>query len=74
MVLSAKSLKTLKLGCLNVCGCNDESKKRMIGDIMRESDLDIMALNETKLKGVCEKEIGEVKAIWSGVSYIYCVS
>ncbi len=69
---SPKSLteasETLKIGELNVCGCSTSESERMeIGDLFKMRRMDILALNETKMKGRGEVMFGCVKGIKSGV-------
>ena len=63
-----ESKKTLKIGTLNVRGCSaNEYKREMIGRMFVEQKLDVLALNETKMKGKGECEFGCVKGRKSGV-------
>lgn len=57
----------LSLGSLNVRGCNKPEKREVIGEILNEKGLDVLALSETKLKGTGECLFGEMNAIKSGV-------
>ena len=66
--MNKQSRTKLKLGCLNVRGCNLHEKRCEIGDIMRDRDLDVLALSETKLKGRGEENFGTFKGVKSGVS------
>jgi len=50
-----------------VRGCNQHEKRCEIGDIMRERDLDVLALSETKLKGRGEEKFGIFKDVKSSV-------
>lgn len=43
--------KILKLDWVNVCGCNRDEKRFEAGNIMRERNLDVLGLGDTKLKG-----------------------
>ena len=40
----------LRIGCLNVRGCNEVEKGDEIGSMFEECKLDILGLNETKLR------------------------
>lgn len=40
----------LRLGCMNVCGCNQDTKGEM-GGMCGGSNLDVLALSETELRG-----------------------
>ena len=53
----AKASQILRIGCMNVRGCNSECKRREMGRMMRECKLDIMAVSETKMKGKGEWEL-----------------
>ncbi len=62
-----------KLGCLNVCGWRNQLEKRCaIDDIIHGRGLDVMALSETKLKGLAEERFGTFKGVKSGVSERRC--
>ncbi|TOF73529.1 hypothetical protein CGJ15_27330, partial [Vibrio parahaemolyticus] len=56
------------MGSLNVRGCCANDKKEMIVDVMNEKKLDVLALSETKLKGVGEFQWRGINGIRSGVS------
>ncbi|XP_071529497.1 craniofacial development protein 2-like [Panulirus ornatus] len=60
--------RRLRVGCLNVCGCNQDVKKGEIGSMFEERNLDVLALSETKLKGKGEEWFGNVWGVKSGVS------
>ena len=62
------SPRNLRIGSLNVRGCGtDELKREMIGSMFVRRKLDVLALNETKMKGRGEREFGPVKGRVSGV-------
>ncbi|XP_071539225.1 craniofacial development protein 2-like [Panulirus ornatus] len=65
---SAHPPRRLRVGCLNVCGCNQDVKKGEIGSMFEERNLDVLALSETKLKGKGEEWFGNVWGVKSGVS------
>ncbi|XP_071512709.1 craniofacial development protein 2-like [Panulirus ornatus] len=65
---SAHPPRRLRLGCQNVCGCNQDVKKGEIGSMFEERNLDVLALSETKLKGKGEEWFGNVLGVKSGVS------
>ncbi|XP_071512677.1 uncharacterized protein [Panulirus ornatus] len=65
---SAHPPRRLRVGCLNVCGCNQDVKKGKIGSMFEERNLDVLALSETKLKGKGEEWFGNVWGVKSGVS------
>ena len=44
------SLQTLKIGSLNMCGCNMLECKWVIGKMFVEQKFDVSAMSETKLK------------------------
>ena len=46
-----QALKGLRLGSLNVRGCNNLDKRERIERLMDERKLDVLALSETKLNG-----------------------
>ena len=60
--------RILRMGCLNVRGCNEEQKKCEIEEIMNKRDLDVFALNETKLRGKGEEFFGRRLGYKSGVN------
>ncbi len=63
-----KASETLKIGAFNVCGCSKSESKRMeIGDMFERRRMDILAFNETKMKGRGEVMFGCVKGRKSGV-------
>ena len=41
----------LRIGCLNVRGCNEVEKRAEIGSMFEEFKLDILGLSETKMRG-----------------------
>ena len=63
-----QALKGLRLGCLNVRGCNNLDKRERIERLMDERKLDVLALSETKLKGMGEFKWDKVSGIKGGVS------
>ena len=63
---------TLKVGVLNVRGISTDSqeqKREEIGRLFRKRKLDVLALSETKMKGIGSSisEFGGVEVYWSGV-------
>ncbi len=61
-----KASETLKIGALNVGGCStskskSKSKTMEIGDLFKRRRMDILAFNETKMKGRGEVMFGCVK-------------
>lgn len=44
--------RRLRLGCLNVHGCNQDEKKEEIGGTFDERNLDILAMSKLKGKEV----------------------
>ena len=53
---------------MNVRGCSTiESKRCEIGDLFERRRMDVLALNETKMKGRGEVEFGRMKGRISGV-------
>ena len=58
----------LKIGVLNVRGCNDCVKRCEVHEMMNECSLDVLALSETKMKGRKEVEFGGMKGRVSGVN------
>ena len=60
--------KILNCGLLNVRGCGQSEKKRMIADIFKERKFDIFALCETKVKGQGVEDWDGQRVIVSGVS------
>ena len=62
------SPQTLTIGALNVRGCSTKVSKRCeIGDMFVRRKMDVLALSETKMKGIGEIDLGEVKGRISGV-------
>ena len=62
------SPRNLEIGSLNVRGCcKDDLKSEMMGSMFVRRKLDVLAPNETKLKGRGEREFGPVKGRVSGV-------
>ncbi len=58
----------MKIDAFNVRGCSASESKRMeIGDMFERRRMDLLALNETKLKGRGEVMFGCVKGRKSGV-------
>ena len=56
------------MGCMNVRGCSTiESKRREIGELFINRRMDVLALNETKMKGKGEVDFGRMKGRVSGV-------
>ena len=61
-------LRTLLLGSLNVRGCSsNEAKRREIDELFVRRKFDVLALNETKLKGMGNCDSGVVNGRKSGV-------
>ena len=60
--------RPLRIGGLNVRGCNQCEKKCETGDLFVERNLDVLVLSETKLKGKEEVMFGKVRGRVSGVS------
>ena len=59
----------LKIGSLNVRECiANEGKRREIGCMFERRMLDILALSETKMKGVGECMFGDVPGMLSGIA------
>ncbi|MCP4269036.1 MAG: hypothetical protein GY777_26265 [Candidatus Brocadiaceae bacterium] len=59
---------TLTLGALNVRGCSTIVDKRSeIGAMFVRRKMDVLALNETKMKGTGEREFGDGIGRVSGV-------
>ena len=46
-----KTTKANQLSCLNVKGCNDTAKRECIVGMFEETDLNLMLVTKTKLKG-----------------------
>ena len=42
------------MDCLNVCGCGSDKKKCMIVNMFKKRKMGVLALSETKVKGVGE--------------------
>ena len=62
------SPRTLVMGCMNVRGCSTiESKRWEIGELFISRRMDVLALNETKMKGKGEVDFGRMKGRVSGV-------
>ena len=60
--------RPLRLGSLNVRGCSsDMGKAAEIGEIFVERNYDVLALSETKIKGVGEHSFGKILGRVSGV-------
>ena len=55
-----------RIGCMNVRGCNEESKKEEIVRMMDECKLDVLALSETKVRGKGEWKMEGVRGYRSG--------
>jgi hypothetical protein len=53
---------------MNVCGCNLESKRQEIGLLFKAKEMDVLALSETKLKGMGENDFESIKVVRSGVN------
>ena len=47
--MKAREIGVLRMGTLNVRGCNEVEKKYKIGLMFEECKLDILVLSETKL-------------------------
>ena len=63
------SPRNLRIGSLNVRGCGtDEMKREVIGRMFVRRKLDVLAVNETKMKGRGEREFGSVQGRVSGVT------
>ena len=59
---------SLRIGSLNVRGCGtDEVKRESIGRMFVRRKLDVLAMNETKMKGRGERVFGPVIGRVSGV-------
>ena len=59
--------RTLRIGTLNVRGCNNARKREEIGRLFESRGMDVMAVNETKLRGRGEVMFGSVAGRMSGV-------
>ena len=55
------------MGTLNVRGCGMDEKKCMIADMFKERKMDVLVLNETKVKGKRETEWEGERVVVSGV-------
>ena len=62
-----KARSDLRLGCLNVRGCGAVVRRCEIGKLFESCNLDVLAINETKMKGCEEVMFGCVKGVVSGV-------
>ena len=60
--------RTLRIGALNVRGCNDPRKREEIGRLFERRELDVLAMSETKLRGRGEVMFGSVTGRMSGVN------
>ena len=59
--------RTLRIGALNVRGCNDVRKREEIGRLFERREMDVLAMSETKLRGRGEVMFGSVTGRMSGV-------
>ena len=65
-------LQTLLLGSLNERGCSSNgAKKREINELSVRRKFDVLALSETKLKGVDEGDFGVANGRKSGVEEVW---
>ena len=60
--------EVLRVGFLNVRGMVAEVKRKEVEEMCKERNLNVLALNETKLKGKGEMVLGNFKGYYSGVS------